>query len=83
MNKIAPALALAATLNGCAPLHVAADYRLPLPERPALPSIEPDEVRCLKAETWRKIVMRDAKLRHHADELRAIIEATHNRRARP
>lgn len=69
-----PLLALAATACGhgpAAPLPV-----LPLPEPPTLPTIPAGEVKCLSDATWRKIVGRDALLRHHAAELRAILQAT-------
>jgi len=69
---------LVAFLSGCAGLrapHVAPIAWL-APDRPTLPIVQPEELRCLTDTAAIKVQTRDRILRQYADELRAMIEWT-------
>lgn len=72
--RLLPALLLIAIV-GCAKPPV--EYRpVPLhliPERPQLPTIKADELRCLSDDAYLRLVERDRMLRQNNDELRALM----------
>jgi hypothetical protein len=62
-------------LSSCATRaeYVYLDPDLPLPDRPALPRIQPDALMCLSDDTYTILVERDAIQSAHIDRLEAII----------
>lgn len=76
MKPLAAVLLLIAIV-GCAKPPV--EYRpVPLhliPERPQLPAIKADELRCLSDDAYLRLVERDRMLHKDSDELRALLEA--------
>ena len=69
------ALAVTLSLSGCA--HTPSAPRLPIPERPVLPTIQAAEVACLTDETYTRLVQRERLLRAHIETLEQIIKTTH------
>ena len=53
---------------------------LPLPSRPALPALSAGEMECLSDDAYARLVRRDLQRRQYAEELEAIIRATHGSR---
>lgn len=49
---------------------------LPLPDRPALPTVPDNAMACLTDEAYEALAVRDARLRSHAKRLEAIIRTT-------
>ena len=67
-------------LAACAPVEVRyAPVPLPMPERPELPRIQAEDVRCLSDDAWATIVRREQALRHYAEEFEAIIRANNEK----
>lgn len=69
-----------ALLSGCTLIPERTVYLqepLPVPERPALPTVLADDLACLDAHTYTDLAVRDAVLRAHVERLEAIIETTH------
>jgi len=53
---------------------------LTVPARPVLPTISPDDLRCLPPDAYYKLVQRQVLLGHYAQKLELIIkEATDNK----
>lgn len=50
---------------------------LMLPERPALPAIKADDLKCLSDEAFASIIRRDRERKEYAETLEAIIQSTH------
>lgn len=75
MTKPSAALLGLLAATGCTPRLALLPVPLPVPEPPALPSIQEAEVQCLSDATWRKLVTRDATRAADAAELRAILSA--------
>ena len=76
MKPLAAVLLLIAIV-GCAKPPV--EYRpVPLhliPDRPQLPTVRADELRCLSDDAYLRLVERDRMLRQNNDELRALLGA--------
>lgn len=75
---LAAAIIWMATGSGCA--FTGARYiqePLPLPPRPVLPALTAEDLACLPAEVYERLVRRDLLRRQYAEELEAIIRATH------
>lgn len=70
-------LILLTAICGCAKPPV--EYRpVPLhliPDRPQLPTVRADDVRCLSDDAYLRLVERDRMLRQNNDELRALLGA--------
>jgi hypothetical protein len=49
---------------------------LEVPSRPSLPRISSDELECIAAETYMKLVLRDQLLQNYAVTLEEIIKST-------
>jgi len=56
---------------------------LPLPTRPALPSITSAELTCLSDEAYDRLATRNRMLRQYAEELEVIIKSTDRIRDSP
>jgi len=71
------AVLLLIVIVGCAKPPV--EYRpVPLhliPERPQLPTVRADELRCLNDETYLNLAERDLLLRKYSEELGALLGA--------
>lgn len=50
---------------------------LPLPARPLLPALTAADLACLTDDAYRRLLTRDLLRRQYAEELEAIIGATH------
>lgn len=76
MKPLAAVLLLIA-IGGCAKPPV--EYRpVPLhliPDRPQLPTIKADELRCLSGDAYLRLVKRDRMLCKDSEELRALLGA--------
>ena len=70
----AAVILLALAISGCA---TTATPKLPLPDRPVLPSIPQAEMMCLSDDAWRKLVEGRKLLLNHIDTLENIIITTH------
>ncbi|MFP4146575.1 MAG: hypothetical protein ACLFSI_02550 [Halorhodospira sp.] len=71
-------IALAPTLPGCASTEeVYVQEPLPLPERPAVPTIPAEALSCLRDDVYADLAERDAALQGHISRLEQIIETTH------
>ncbi|MDH5785343.1 MAG: hypothetical protein OEZ16_07010 [Chromatiales bacterium] len=71
-------LALMIVLPACSPSSVRyVSQPLPLPVRPLLPAVSANELICLSDNAYFRLVERDRLRRVYAEELVAIIEATH------
>lgn len=51
---------------------------VPVPERPELPTIAPDELSCLSDSAYERLVVRDQMLQSHVRRLEALIRTTHS-----
>lgn len=51
---------------------------LPLPARPVLPRLTATDLACLPDDAYRRLVERERLRREYAEELEAIIRATHH-----
>ncbi|MER2528305.1 MAG: hypothetical protein ABTR07_10300 [Candidatus Competibacter denitrificans] len=75
--KLSAAVLLLIAIGGCAKPPV--EYRpIPyhlIPERPQLPVVLADELRCLKDETYLNLAERDLLLRKYSEELGALLGA--------
>lgn len=72
-------LAVTIILPGCGlqPTHAISEP-LPLPVRPLLPALSASDIACLSDDTYKRLVIRDRLRREYAEELEAIILATHD-----
>lgn len=80
-TKLLMVAAITLTLigSGCATKEVQyLPEPLPLPARPVLPKISPEEIECLDKDTYMKLMWRDFSRRFYAEKLEAIIRATHH-----
>jgi len=82
-KKHAPRLALAAAIilvAGCATRTetVFVQEPLPIPDRPSVPTIQPDDLQCLSDDAYESLVVRDTMLQEHVRRLEAIIKTTHD-----
>lgn len=50
---------------------------LPLPDRPALPTVSADALLCLSDETYEALAVRDQTRAEHITRLEAVIRSTH------
>jgi hypothetical protein len=76
-------LALMILGSGCATEQVTErtvyiNTKLPLPERPVLPTWEPKDMACLDDLTKIKMKERDRMRKNYAEELEEIIKSTHH-----
>lgn len=72
---------LAVLLVGCVstpePVIIYRTTPLPMPERPVLPVVDPEELGCLSDEAYERLLMREQLRRNYAEQLETIIRATH------
>lgn len=70
-------LLIAATLatSGCA--HIPTCSPLPLPPRPALPALTPEQDAAIPQDAYERLVERDVLQKTHIDRLRGLV-AAHN-----
>ena len=71
-------MAIGSGLAGCtsAPEVRYIQEPLTLPPRPVLPRLSADDVQCLTADAYRRLVTRDMGRRQYAEELEAVIRST-------
>jgi len=55
---------------------------LPVPDRPALPKVPADDMRCLPDDAYEALATRDAELQGHVGRLEAILRTTHRQEKR-
>jgi hypothetical protein len=76
MKTILISLLLVTFSSSCA-TTIPVSTALPLPERPALPSIPASEVECLSDDAWNAFVTGRRILLNHIETLENIILGTH------
>jgi len=59
----------------CKPVIVE-PVKLPIPAKPALPTIQPEALACLSQTTYAKLAEREARIADYAKQCRAILEST-------
>ncbi len=69
-------LIAAISLSALSCAHPPAVPYLPLPPRPSTPTVTADELDCLAADVYRRLVIRERLRDAYIDELQAIIKAT-------
>lgn len=78
MLRAVAVVSLLAAVAGCTTTEeVYVQEPLPLPERPEVPTVPADELKCLDADVYADLAERDAALRGHISRLEQIIQATH------
>jgi hypothetical protein len=69
---------VAVVIPGCSPQPTRyVSEPLPLPVRPVLPALSANDIACLSDDTYKRLLARDLLRRQYAEELEAIIRATH------
>lgn len=65
--------------SGCTPAPEIREVpvRLPLPPRPQLPRIAPQELECLSPDVYQRLEERQRKRRQYCETLEEIIKSTH------
>lgn len=76
-----PAIAAILAMSGSGCASTETRYKptpLPLPERPLLPAVEAEELQCISADAYGRLVTRQRLLREYAEDLEIIIKSTRN-----
>lgn len=47
-----------------------------IPERPVLPTIHEDDLACLSPDAYRRLLIRQLRLRHYAEQLELIVRGS-------
>ena len=65
-------------LTGCKTTEtIYIQHALPIPDRPVLPTIPPEDLECLSDSAYENLAVRDTLLQEHIKRLEAIMLTTH------
>lgn len=70
-------------LTGCKTTEtIYVQHALPIPDRPALPTIPSEDLQCLSDRAYEDLAVRDTLLQEHVKRLEAVMLTTHPERSK-